>query len=67
MESKRFSINKDDLKKIAVGALVALGGALLTYVTETLVQVDFGQWTPLVVSMSSVLINTARKFLAEVR
>lgn len=65
--SKRFSLNQEDLKKIGTGALVALGGAFLTYAAETIGQVDFGQWTPLVVSVSSVLVNAARKLLSEVK
>jgi len=61
--SYRFSLNKADLNKIAVGAGVAVVGALLTYVSETITSVDFGQWTPIVVAVWSILANTVRKFV----
>lgn len=61
--SYRFTLNKEDLKKIAIGAGIALAGALLTYITETITSVDFGEWTPIVVAIWSILANAARKFL----
>ena len=62
-ESKRYKLNRADGFKIGKGALIALGGALLTYVAELLPQIDFGAYTPIVVGISSVIINTAWKFL----
>lgn len=61
--SKKYSLNKTDGKQILKGLLVACGGALLTYVAQTISEVDFGSWTPVVVALSSVLVNAARKFL----
>lgn len=63
--SKRFSLNKADMQKVATGALVAIGGALLTYLTQTVAQIDFGDYTPVAVAVSSVLVNVARKFIAD--
>ena len=65
--SPKYSLSREDGKKILTGALVALAGALLTYLAEVLTQINFGEWTPLVVSISSVLINAARKFLQGVK
>lgn len=62
-ESKRFQLNESDGKKILVGAGVALGGALLTYVTALIPNVDFGVWTPAVVALASILVNAGRKLL----
>lgn len=62
--SSRYSINAEDGKKILVGAGVAMGGALLTYIAELAPNVDFGQYTPVVVAVTSILINAARKWLA---
>lgn len=62
--SSQYSLNKEDLKKIAIGAGVALAGALLTYVSETITSVDFGEWTPIIVAIWSILANAARKFIA---
>jgi hypothetical protein len=63
--SQRYSLNKEDLKKIGIGALMAIAGALLTYVTETISQVDFKEYTPLVVAIWSIIANVARKYIAE--
>ena len=63
MESKKFSLNKEDFKKILVGALVAVAGALLTYLSEVVTQVDFGGYSPMVVAILSILINAGRKFI----
>jgi len=63
--SKRFNLNKEDLGKIATGALMAVIGALLTYITETIGQVDLGDYTPIVVAIWSIVANIARKCIAE--
>lgn len=62
--SKRFQLNSEDLVKIMTGAIIAIGGALLTYLSEIVLQIDFGAYTPTVVSVLSILINIARKLLA---
>lgn len=63
--SQRYSLNKEDLKKIGTGALMAILGALLTYITETIGQVDFKDYTPLVVAVWSIIANVIRKYIAE--
>lgn len=63
--STKFQLNKADLQKIGTGALVAIGGALVTYLTQVVAQIDFGDFTPVAVAVSSVLVNVARKFLAD--
>jgi uncharacterized hydantoinase/oxoprolinase family protein len=65
MGSKKYSLNKEDLKRIGVGALVATAGALLTYGTEIIAVVDFGAWTPVAVMVFSILANVVRKFLTD--
>ena len=59
--SKQFRLNEQDLKKIGTGALVALVGALLTYLAPIVADTDFGVYSPLVVVVFSVLANTVRK------
>ena len=63
--SKKFQLNKIDLQKIGTGALVAIGGALLTYLTQTVANIDFGDFTPVAVALSSILVNVARKYIAD--
>lgn len=63
--SKRFSLNKSDLQKIGTGALIAISGALLTYLTKVVADIDFGVYTPVAVAIFSVLANAGRKFIAD--
>lgn len=62
--SKKFDLNTQDIKKIAIGAGVAMAGALLTYLAQTVGSMDFGVYTPYVVAFLSILVNVGRKFLA---
>ena len=62
--SEKFSLNKTDLKKIGKGALIAMAGVLLTYLTKTISNVDFGDWTPAIVGIWSVLVNIANRYLS---
>lgn len=63
--SAKYSLNSTDLKKIGVGAGVAAGGALLTYLTQVIGQVDFGAYGPIVMALFSVLVNIARKWITD--
>lgn len=63
MESKKYQLNREDGLKIAKGASIALGGALIVYVAEILPQIEFGSYTPLVVALGGVIINFLRKWL----
>ena len=63
--SKKYELNKHDLKRIGLGALVAVSGALLTYLTDLIPNVDFGSMTPVVVALWSVIANTVRKLLTD--
>jgi len=62
--SSAFSLNGMDWKKIGIGLLVALAGAVLTYGTEWLSGADFGATTPIIVAAWSVVANIVRKWIA---
>ena len=62
-ESPRYKLNKEDGFKIWKGGLIACGGAVLTYVSEVIPVIDWGEYKPIVVAMSGILINFAWKFL----
>lgn len=62
-ESKQWSLNNIDYKKILVGAGIALLGALATYLQDTIPNVDFGVYTPVVVAINSILVNAIRRFV----
>ena len=58
-----FTLTKENLIKIARGAGIAMGGALLTYLATFISETDFGIYTPLVVAMGGIIINAGREFL----
>ena len=62
--SKKYKLNKQDLKKILTGAGVAIGSAAITFTADIITQIDFGSYTVLVMAVSGILINAARKLLA---
>lgn len=60
---KSGKLDKSGLKSIGKGAVIATGGALLTYSTETLTNIDFGEYTPVVVAIGGIVLNFFRKLL----
>ncbi len=56
-------INLEGLKKVGKGALIAGGGAVLTYLAEAVPGIDFGAYTAIAVGVFSVAINFFRKLL----
>jgi len=65
--SKKFSLNKEDLRRVAVGAGVAASGAVLTYLSDAIPSVDWGVWTPIIVAGFSILSNLVRKWMTGTR
>ena len=65
VESKRFKLNVEDLTKVGKGCLIAGSGAILTYLAATILNVEFGEYTPIAVAIFSILANMARKWLSK--
>ncbi|MEA3430193.1 MAG: hypothetical protein U9R08_02890 [Nanoarchaeota archaeon] len=65
MQSKKFTLNRQDLIKLLTGLGLAIGGVILTYLQEMIPQINFGGATPVVVALNSVLINLARKWITD--
>lgn len=63
--SPKFTLNKADLKKIGVGALMALGGSAVGYGLSVYGNVDYGRYTYIIIPVLSILLNAARKWLSE--
>jgi len=61
--SPNWTLIKQDLKKLSIGAGIALLGALATYLQDTIPGLDFGQYTPIVVAVNSIIVNAIRKFI----
>ena len=53
-----------DWRKVGMGLLVAIIGAVLTVFEEQIPTIDFGDtWTPFIVAINSALVNLIRKFV----
>ena len=65
MRSKEYQLIVKDIKKIGIGALIAGGGAALTYLIEASPGVDLGQYTYIIMPVVMILLNTLRKYLTE--
>ncbi len=65
--SPNFSLNSDDAKKIGVGALMAVGGALATYMLNTVLPQlkEQGEINAALFVLFSTLINAARKYFVD--
>lgn len=61
--NNQFKFTKENLIKIVKGALIAIGGALFTYLAQFISSTDFGQWTPVVVALGGILINAGRELI----
>ena len=62
--SKKYQLNRKDLKSLGIGFLIVLAGAVLTFVSDNVGQVDFGAYSPFVVAVAALLVNVGRKFLS---
>ncbi|TRZ49330.1 MAG: hypothetical protein D4S01_08885 [Dehalococcoidia bacterium] len=65
--SEKYSLNKADLLKISKGAGIAMGGALLAYLLQILPNVEFGEYTAVVVAILSILINAGLKYFNSIK
>lgn len=61
--SPTLSLNGTDLYKAGRGLLVALAGAGLTYLLETIPLIDFGAYTGIVFSVTTTLVELGRRYL----
>ena len=59
-----FSFDKVTLTKIGKGLIIAVAGAVLTYVVSYLTNTNFGNFTPLAVAAASVLVNAGKEFVS---
>jgi hypothetical protein len=62
MQSKQFTLNKEDGLKILKGAGMAVGGSLVAYLLLTLNDVDFGTYGYILIPLCSIVLNSLDKF-----
>lgn len=55
-------MTKEQFIKIGKGALIAGGGVVAVYVLEAVSVMDFGESTPLISAVCSVLINAIYQY-----
>ncbi len=60
-----FKLNREDMYKVFTGLCIALVGAGATYWEATIPNIDFGQYTPVIVAANSMLVNLIRKLLTQ--
>lgn len=60
-----FTFQGINWKRFAAGAGVVVAGALLTYVTNWLTGVNFGAYTPIIMSVWSIIANLVRKWVSD--
>jgi hypothetical protein len=65
--TEKYKLNREDLKKVGKGALIAAIGAVVTYLIDLIPSVDFGVWTPVAVAGFSILANFVRKWLSNTK
>ena len=65
--SPAYSFSKEDARKIVKGFLIALTGAGLTYLANTIPNVNFGASTPIVVALFSAFVNAGLRFTQDNR
>lgn len=67
--SPSFSLSGTDLKKLGIGALLAMGGTLVTFLsTELLPNLDQSTLLgALLAGIASVVLNAFRKLVADTR
>lgn len=69
--SGQFNLIKEDLKKIGVGFLLAIGGAIIAFLTDVTNIIDYakyGVYGPIlqlgISSLAAALINLIRKWMS---
>jgi hypothetical protein len=65
VQSDKYSLSSYDWKSLFIGLGITLLGAGLTYLSEAIAKVDFGIYTPLIMTVWAFLINAIRKFIGE--
>lgn len=63
--SKSFEVNKTDWYKVGKGALIALAGAVIVFLTTYLGDIDFGNYTLFVGAIASGLVNFLRQWVKD--
>jgi hypothetical protein len=61
-QSLKYTLNKQDLLKIAKGAGIAVGGSLCAYLATIIPEMDFGPQTLVISTIAMIIINAGLKY-----
>ena len=61
------SFDRKTVSKILKGAIIAAGSALLTYLLQAVSAIDFGAFTPIIVMLSGIAINTTKEYFSGIK
>lgn len=60
---RKLALPPQEWQSILKGAGLAVLGALVTYMSQNLTNVDFGQYTYIIVPAVTIVLNLLRKFV----
>ncbi len=65
MGSKSFALDVGDIASLLKNALLVAVSAFLTVLVNNLASLDLGQYTPMIVPMIAVILNTAIQWVRD--
>lgn len=65
MKSRPYTLNATDLPSLLKAGGVGVLIAVLSYFSEFITQIDFGQWTSLVMGVIPPILTAAIRFLKD--
>jgi hypothetical protein len=63
MESKRFELNKEDLKSLGITMAIVVGSAVVGQLIEVIPQVNFGEHSEIITVILIALCKTLQKYI----
>ena len=63
MNQIAFSFDKITQNKIVRGSIIAMGGALCTYLLSVIPTISIGVYTPVVTAVASIIINAIYQYI----
>ncbi len=64
-QSPRWHLNIRDGKSLLKGLLITVGGAVLVWLLKVIPDIDFGAYTPFIVPLAALIINSILKMLTD--
>lgn len=65
MGSKKFTLDLSDVKNLLKNAALVAGAAFLTTLVNNMAHLDLGQYTPLIVPIVTMVLDSAIKWIKD--